>query len=75
MDNHAANDRTEHTPKLHQVVADGKVIYAGNDWQRIFLEARMNPEYGEIVHVPPDGTPGAQWGAPLAYRREGEEKP
>ncbi len=34
----------------HQIVADGEVIYEGDDWQQAFLEAGLNPEYTTIIH-------------------------
>lgn len=48
----------------HQIVADGEVIYEGDDWQQAFLDASQNPEYGTIVHLE-NGEPRGYWGPPL----------
>jgi hypothetical protein len=56
------NEQPQHT---HQVIADGVVIYEGEDWAYVFLGAGFNPRWGKIVYVE-DGKPGAQWGPPLA---------
>jgi hypothetical protein len=56
---------SEQTPTHHQVVANGAVIYEGEDWQQPFLEAGMNPEFGEVLHVRDDGETGATIGPPL----------
>ena len=60
-------NHTEPAPPIHQVIADGTVIYEGEDWQQAFLQVGRNPEFGEIIHVC-DGTPGAQWGPPMHWR-------
>jgi hypothetical protein len=48
----------------HQVVADGQVIYEGDDWPAVFLGARLNPDFGTIMHLE-DGKPGAAWSPPV----------
>ncbi|HEX2614427.1 MAG TPA: hypothetical protein VHL10_02970 [Nitrososphaera sp.] len=45
----------------HQVIADGEVIYEGDDWQLAFLEAGKHPEYTTIIHIE-NGEPGAVLG-------------
>jgi hypothetical protein len=45
------------------VVADGTVIYDGEDWARVFREAALNPVYGHIVLMI-DGKSGAYWSPP-----------
>lgn len=58
------NQPQEQRQPEHQVVADGKIIYEGDNWQQAFLEASKNPAYGTIIHVQ-DGKPGATWEPPL----------
>lgn len=59
------NDKPQEQQKpTHQVVADGEIIYEGEDWQQAFLDAGLNPEFGTIVHVQ-DGEPGATFGSPV----------
>ncbi len=60
----SSNEHTEpqHT---HQVVADGRVIYIGDEWASVFKGAALDPTLGEIV-VMYNGELGARWSAPLA---------
>jgi hypothetical protein len=46
---------------IHQILADGKVIYSGADWTHAFLEAAFHPAYHYIVHLE-NGKSGACWG-------------
>jgi hypothetical protein len=50
----------QHQPE-HQVVADGEIIYEGENWQQAFLDAGLNPEYDTIIHLQ-DGEQGAVLG-------------
>jgi hypothetical protein len=50
----------------HQIVADGEIIYEGDNWQQAFLDASQNPAYGTITHLE-NGEPGATFGPP-AYK-------
>jgi hypothetical protein len=58
--------KTNEQQPAHQVVADGEVIYEGDDWQEAFLEAGKHPEYTTIIHLQ-DGEPGAVLGPPLHH--------
>jgi hypothetical protein len=53
----------EQAQKRYEVVADGTVIYDGEDWARVFREAALNPVYGHIVLMI-DGKSGAYWSPP-----------
>jgi len=66
------NEQPEHLPLLHQIVADGQIIYQGENWVQAFLNAGRNPAYGEIVHLT-NGEPGAQMG-PVLIPRWSERK-
>ncbi len=60
---------TEESPRdinndLHQIVANGQVIYEGKDWPQAFLDAGRNPAYQEIVHLI-NGKPTARMGSML----------
>lgn len=57
------NEPTTSQPE-HQIIADGKIIYEGEDWQQAFLDAGMNPAYGTIEHRV-NGEPGATFGPPV----------
>lgn len=46
---------------IHQILADGAVIYSGPDWTHAFLEAAFHPAYHYIVHLE-NGRSGACWG-------------
>jgi hypothetical protein len=55
------NQPQEQPQPEHQVIADGEVIYTGEDWQQVFLEAGKHPEYTIIIHVE-NGEQGAVLG-------------
>lgn len=58
------NQPQEQPQAEHQIIADGEVIYEGDDWQEAFLEASKHPEYGTITHLE-NGVTGATWGPPI----------
>jgi transposase len=55
----------EQQPMTHQVLADGRLLYEGENWPDVFLTASMNRDYGTIVHME-NGMPLAMWG-PVLY--------
>jgi hypothetical protein len=62
------NETATQEQPAHQIVADDQVIYEGNNWQQVFLAARMNPAYETIVHLE-NGVPGAIWGPQYPSQR------
>jgi hypothetical protein len=59
-----AQNGNEQPLHVHQVVIDGNVVYEGDGWASVFLDASKNPENGIITYVE-DGKPGAAFGVPL----------
>jgi hypothetical protein len=54
-------DKENQPTHIHQILANGQVIYTGDDWRQAFLDAARNPDNGTIVHTV-DGEPGVMMG-------------